>query len=390
MSGSKVVGRRVPSYRLHKGSGQAVVLLDGRAFYLGKWGSPASRREYARLIAEWSAAGFRVPQRSVVLTIEVLAADFVQYAVGYYGEGSSEFRKIRDSLRYLVRLYGPETAEAFGPLQFRAVRQAMVEVGLARVTINGLTSRLVRMFKWAAGDGRIGPAVWQGLRAVGGLRRGRSAAREGEPVRAVRRPDVAAVEPFVRPVVWAMIEVQWLTGMRSGELVSMRGADLEVGGEVWLYRPRRHKTEGIGSVRVVDLGPRAQAAIRPYLVGDGEAFLFMTDQGTSYRVDSYRRAIRRACDLAFPADPPLGRRADETDRARVARLDEVQRAELAAWQRSRRWFPHQLRHSAATRLARDYGIEAARAVLGHKSLVTTELYAEVDRRAVRRIVRDTG
>ena len=38
--------RRLPSYRLHRPSGQAVVTLDGRDHYLGRHGSPASRAAY--------------------------------------------------------------------------------------------------------------------------------------------------------------------------------------------------------------------------------------------------------------------------------------------------------------------------------------------------------
>ena len=45
--------RKIPAYRLHKPTGQAVVTLNGRDFYLGRHGSPASRDEYDRLIAEW-------------------------------------------------------------------------------------------------------------------------------------------------------------------------------------------------------------------------------------------------------------------------------------------------------------------------------------------------
>lgn len=43
------------------------------------------------------------------------------------------------------------------------------------------------------------------------------------------------------------------------------------------------------------------------------------------------------------------------------------------------WHPHQLRHSAATRLRREFGLDAARAVLGHSSTAVTELYAERDK-----------
>jgi integrase len=43
------------------------------------------------------------------------------------------------------------------------------------------------------------------------------------------------------------------------------------------------------------------------------------------------------------------------------------------------WHPHQLRHNAATRIRREFGLDAARAILGHTSPAITELYAELDR-----------
>jgi hypothetical protein len=48
---------RTPSYRLHKPTGQAVVTLNGRDHYLGRYGTAASRAEYDRLLAEWLEAG---------------------------------------------------------------------------------------------------------------------------------------------------------------------------------------------------------------------------------------------------------------------------------------------------------------------------------------------
>jgi len=44
---------RVPIYWWHKASGQAVVTLDGRDYYLGAFGSPESRAEYERVTGEW-------------------------------------------------------------------------------------------------------------------------------------------------------------------------------------------------------------------------------------------------------------------------------------------------------------------------------------------------
>jgi hypothetical protein len=56
---------RVPSYRLHKGSGQAVVVLGGRSIYLGKFGTTASKVEYRRVTAEWLANDRRPPIATV-------------------------------------------------------------------------------------------------------------------------------------------------------------------------------------------------------------------------------------------------------------------------------------------------------------------------------------
>jgi hypothetical protein len=40
--------RRIPSYRRHRPSGQAVATFGGRDFYLGAFGSKASKAEYRR------------------------------------------------------------------------------------------------------------------------------------------------------------------------------------------------------------------------------------------------------------------------------------------------------------------------------------------------------
>ena len=48
---------RVPNYRRHKPTGQAVVTLNGKDHYLGRWNTAASRYEYQRLLGEWLTGG---------------------------------------------------------------------------------------------------------------------------------------------------------------------------------------------------------------------------------------------------------------------------------------------------------------------------------------------
>ncbi len=55
----------IPAYRRHKSTGQAVVTVNGRDFYLGQDNTAASRREYDRMIAEWQLGGRSLPSIGV-------------------------------------------------------------------------------------------------------------------------------------------------------------------------------------------------------------------------------------------------------------------------------------------------------------------------------------
>tara|TARA_R110002111_G_scaffold55414_4_gene95295 strand:- start:856 stop:1071 length:216 start_codon:yes stop_codon:yes gene_type:complete len=71
-------------------------------------------------------------------------------------------------------------------------------------------------------------------------------------------------------------------------------------------------------------------------------------------------------------------------------LTKEQHAELKIWQKEHRWHPNQLRHNAGTYLRKEFGIEAARVVLGHKSAGVTEIYAELDRAKAEEIMGKVG
>ena len=50
-----------PRYLLHKATGQARVIIDGKTHYLGAYESPASIEKYNRLVAEYLNNGRRLP-----------------------------------------------------------------------------------------------------------------------------------------------------------------------------------------------------------------------------------------------------------------------------------------------------------------------------------------
>lgn len=72
---------QIPKYCLHKSSGRARVTLNGKDFWLGRYGTPGSREKYDRLIAEWMANGRNPPiQARDGLTVVEVMATFWRYA----------------------------------------------------------------------------------------------------------------------------------------------------------------------------------------------------------------------------------------------------------------------------------------------------------------------
>jgi integrase len=217
-----------------------------------------------------------------------------------------------------------------------------------------------------------------------------------------------------------MIQLQLATGMRPGEVIRMRGCDLNMAGKVWEYTPETHKTQHHGKRRVIYIGPRGQQIIREFLKADLSAYLFSPADartefdatrtasrktpitpsqasrtklpnprkkpGERYTVCSYGQAVRKACELAFgmPTElrklPPGLSDEEKTERRRRA----------SEWRKVHAWHPHQLRHSAATLLRREFGIEASRVVLGHASAAVTEVYAEMDHNKAREVMAKIG
>ena len=92
--------------------------------------------------------------------------------------------------------------------------------------------------------------------------------------------------------------------------------------------------------------------------------------------------------------PANGRKAKATRWETAAewrgRLGKEKWAGLLKWTHDHRWHPHRLRHAAGSRLRKEFGVEAAQVILGHKTLSVTELYAQKNVEAARRIMADVG
>lgn len=383
-----------PSYRLHRPSGQARVILDGKHVYLGKYGTEESHQNYHRLIAEWLATRQRGPVVATVapvISVNELVLAFWHHAKQRYvkdGRPTSEIASFRAALRPVRRLYGREPVSEFGPLALVACREELKEAGYCRKRINQHLGRIRHVFKWGVAREMVPETVWRALCAVEGLRPGE--ARETEPVRPVPEAHIAAIQPHVTPQIWAMVNLQLWSGCRPGEACAIRTVDIDMRGAIWEFRLSSHKTEHHGKQRVIYLGPHAQQVIKPWLKTDLCAPLFSPREARKgFLAERWRNrktrvppSQRRRKRKTAPRRPP-GDRYNVGVYGRAVRRA-CQRAGLPTWS------PNRLRHNAATRIRAAYGIEAARVILGHSSVATSEIYAEIDREKAREIMARIG
>ena len=424
----RLIGRN-PKYRKHRASGQAVVTLNGRDVYLGPHGTAASRQEYDRVLGEWLARGRQSDERkSTDLSVVELIAAYWNHAQSYHatpGGHPAELQHFKVALRELRRTYGATQVVDFGPLAMKAVREQFVALGWSRNYVNDQTGRLKRVFKWGTENELVSGSVYQAISTIAGLRMGKTEALETEPVKPVPEDRVRAVLPLVSPQVAAMISLQMLTGMRPGEVCQMRPCDIDTTGKLWVYTPGRHKTQHHGHHRAVYLGEKCQRVLQLFLARDPDAFLFSPAEAERWRLerrtaarktplscgnragtdlarrpekapssryvtDSYRRAIEYGCDAAFPPPPELARGEGETIAGWKARLTPKQLEQLKAWRAEHRWHPNQIRHNFGTFARKEYGLEAAQVLLGHKTLTVTQVYAEKNVEAAMRIMGEVG
>jgi len=370
-----------------------MVEMDGRRVYVGAYGTPEAEARYHELLSRWATNGRRAPVDPASITVVELIDRYLPHVAATYrkhGTPTSEAACIPSALKYL----GPwhrERAVAFGPARLKAARAAMIAAGLARTTTNSYVARVIAMFRWAAHEEILPAAVRESLKSVPGLRRGRSAARETAPVKPVPRADVDATLPHLPRIVADAVRLQLATGARPGEILILRPGDVDRTSSPWAYAPSSFKTEHREHDRTIFMGPEAQRILAPYLLRAPDAYCFdpreseadrlrkrrearvtppscgntpgsnrvddpAREPGDRYTVASYRRCIERACKLAKVAT----------------------------------WTPHRLRHLRATEIRKQYGLDATAALLGHREVGTSMVYAELDRSAAAKVAQEVG
>lgn len=386
----------LPSYRLHKPTGLAVVTLDGHDHYLGPHGTPASKQKYTSLIRAWLQRREQpdLPQQDPLVgndrpTVNEVILAYLKHADTYYKLNHGENKEagcIDDALKAVQECgYGREPADSFRPSDLKRVREAMIARKWSRNYINAQINRIKRMYRFAVEEDLVPGTVYHALLAVAGLRKGTPGCRETRKVKPVPVAHVKAVLAKARPMMQAMIRFAYHSGARPEEVCGLKPCYLDRSGKVWVYNvpDDANKTDVHEIERKIFIGPRAQRVLEPWLVGIGpEEYVF-----SPLRAEAIRQAERRA-NRKTPLYPSH-LRAQAAKRKAIAKRPKgdhytpisFRRAvkRLCDQARVPRWTPNRLRHNAATRFRKRYGIEVARILLGHRKMNTTEVYAEQDR-----------
>ena len=397
----------VPTYKLHKSTGLARCWVNGQWVSLGKYGSPESKAEFERVLAELRAgapAATIATKTAPGVTVDELLVAFMKHAEQHYhrrsdGTPSGQTGEFKAAGKPLHRLYGHTPAAEFGPLALKTVRQEFVTAGICRAIVNSRVGKIKRIWKWAVANELVPVTTYTALTTVTGLQEGRTDARESEPVGPVD-PDVvdATVEQLNRQVA-GLVRFQQLTGCRPGEATALRRCDIDTSGDVWFFRPVHHKTKHKGKSRAIAIGPKGQELLKAYFPDDSSDFVFSPRRAVEkpglkltsrYKRQAYLNAINRACDRAFPLPVPVARTNGETREKWEARLTEEQKAEVKKWREAHRWHPNQLRHAHGTKVRKRFGLEAAQVTLGHAKASVTETYAQRDAALAAKVAVEIG
>jgi integrase len=373
----KLLGRP-PKYCHHKGTNQAVVYMAGKAIYLGTYNSPESKAAYAAIVGEWSGqqtSSKPVDEVPVVaphrLTIAEALVQYKAHAERYYGV-SREVDNLREALRPVRERFGWMAMAEFGPLQIRVLRNAWIEEGLARNTINARVIRLKRFFKWAVSYELIDANVLTRLNSVESIMPGRGG-KEIRPKLPVSWDAVEATLPFLPEMVRAMVLFGWHTGARPAEITTLTTGMIDQSGDVWFAKLEKHKTATWGHTREIPIGKAAQNVLTPWL----------RPQALDEPIFSPRRVDDRQ-EKRLKGKRPPGRTYSRAAFQQVIRRA-CRRAGI-----SPAWSPNELRHAFGTRIREAAGIEASQIALGHRKPDTTLIYTGAAKQRMVDAIRDMG
>jgi integrase len=380
----------------------ALVYLHGRKIYLGLYGSPESHATYARLLAELQKNPTVIPlsDEKREVTVSELTVEFLDHAKTHYDTTTYDFYRII-VFDFLNKLYGDNfPVDDFKPSCLKLVRDAMVNTGrFCRRTVNRHTFRIISIFAWGVENDLVPETIWNALKVVKSLKKGYPGTFDHPEREAVPKNVVEATLKYMPPTIAAMVQLQYMTGMRPSEVFNMRVGDIDQSRSngLWYYSPK-HKTEQHIGEKPIPLGKAEQELIESYLMGKAPDAAVFSPRTAQEERNTDRRANRKTRRTPSHKTSDEGRATKSCRYAefynRISYRQAVEYAiakgnkVLPEDQKIPHWTVYALRNSAATNLEAEIGLDEAQAQLGHTSANMTRRYSKAQLRIREKLARD--
>ncbi len=322
-------------------------------------------------------------------TIAEIAELYREHVEAYYrradGTPTQAKYKIMASVQSLAAKHPDLELMDFGPRRLKELRRDWIESGLARSTVNGYTEEVRRFFKWAVSEELVDVSVHVALSTVRGLRAAEEGVRDTAPIEPVPLADIQAVQGILSTPLRGLVDAQYHSAARGGELVVLRPQDVDTSHDVWTVDLAHHKTRHRGHDHTLYFGPKAQELLEPFMISRRPSeYLFSPKEAEAERYAG-AHIHRRPNQAAAPkkTDRVVGNHYT-SDTYRQAIVRACKKAGVTPWT------PHQLRHSRAQLIRDEFGVEAAGAVLGQRKLDATLIYAPKTQALAMRVALESG
>jgi integrase len=361
-----VIRVKLPKLRKN-GDGRAFAVYpksNGKREYFGEFGTEAAEKRYSNWLSRWLSGAATAPIENVKsATVADMASRYVMHIQSRVSH--DEWLATNRALELIVDCCGHKptnyiTTLLLTDLLFSLTKKTYkrgkrVEL-YTRDYLNLILWRWKKWFRWLAKMDYIDAEIYTRVTLVDPLKFGE--AQDPTVVEPVSIKQVLAIKQHISPLIFAMMQVQYLCGMRPQDVCNLRFCEIDTSREIWIYRPSKHKTARFKHVLVKAIPKAAQEIINRYRPKDDTDYVFRpadayTARGLSvgehakrlkpcYSSATYGRAVSLAC---VAAGVPTFR-------------------------------PNRLRHAIATDLNDAAGIEASQYYLGHSTTDMTEIYVK--------------
>lgn len=387
------MGRRrsdeVPNYRHFKPRNLGFVEFNGsRTYFPGEFQSDESVAAYHEWLRnEFLIAVLAKSKQRTKLSIGQVALLYLAWAKEYYGtEKNSTYWHQRGAIKPFSLEYHDTMADDFDALMLEEYRDRFAKqklkrddkLTMAKTTVNDRLTRIKMMFRWAAKNRHISKESLTLLLEAKPIQAGRQEVRVLPEREAITLEQLEAVACQAEPMVADMMRMQWLTCCRPSSLFRATPKQFKADADGMLIWRPRHKNEWRGKKLQIPIGPKCEEIVRRYLERAPEAFLFrpvemVTNRSKKEQFDRefYRKKIGQA-----------------QSRADIALEKELKRALKPT--ENQVWTMYQIRHGRVTAEVDSHDLTVAKAVAGHSTVKSTEVYSHADLSIAKKAARERG